>query len=420
MGNQKKVLFNSDNVIINYIELVKYLIKKIPFVVVLMIVFSFLISAGKYVLDKKTVSNAQENSALVEAERDLDRLIREYELEKEYKEESIIMNLHHKEVHVGGIQVFIDVDEEIRTSVMDAYYFYLTGGSLADDVVEEDDVLKNSKYVQELFLISRNIDNVEKDTTVIDIRFMNISEDECRRYIDIIKNSLNEYNSQLQAQGIDSRVLITDEYYYITRNNAYKETQDATEKNLEDIKKKIVDQEAKIATMRGNFASASEVKISGLYVVLGAAVGVFLAIVILLIAYIFNDKIKYAKELEDRTGMMMLAADVVSEQQIGLLISRLHSLCGENKTEPVYVVGKMDERIEKKWLEVRKEAQKKNLDIQIVGNIVDEAHAIENFRGHSKVIWSVSNRDTTYAYANRLMSDCDVKNANVIGYVFFS
>lgn len=423
MGIRRNVLFDTDNIQFNFVDAIKYILKHFKTILFVTLVFAIVVPSLKYVLDVNSVKAGEESievqmlrDELKENQKQFKDTQKAYELEVEYWNQSIIMQIQEKEVHTMVAQFYVEASEENLTNAVNAYLNYIKNGALFAEIYDKDKTIE-TKYLQEIISVSYTTTTVSKDSAIFDIKLVHVNQEDCMKYAGYIKDIILNYRDVLENVGVESELKIVDESYFVAKNNEYKKLQEAEITTIEGLRKKIDALEIKVTELEKNFINPS---FSIKYMVLGGFVGAFVIVLVLLMKYILNVNIKTPEEISERTEISMLGKAMRSEPDTQLLIARIHSLFLKNEDKTVYVIGKIEDDVREYWEKVQLEVKKYNIDLSILGDVVNDPEAVNVFEDNVNVIWCVSNKNTSYKYLNVLMDSCRIKNAKILGYAYYS
>ncbi|MGN1157556.1 MAG: hypothetical protein ACI4TK_15370, partial [Agathobacter sp.] len=364
---------------------------------------------------KETLEMQMLEDSLEENKKRLEDSKKAYELETEYWNQSVIMQIQEKEVHTMVTQFYVEASEENLTNAVNAYLNFIKNGALFAEIYDRDNTI-GTKYLQEIISVSYATTTVSKDSAIFDIKIVYANKEDCIKYATYIKEIVLNYRDSLENVGVASELKIVDESYYVAKNTEYKKLQETELTTIESLRKSIDTLELKVQELEQQFLSPS---FSVKYAVLGGVAGVFISVLILLVKYICNVNIKTAEEIGERTEISMLGKALDDEKETQLLISRIRSLFQNSENRDAFIIGIVDETVCKYWENIRLEVKKYDINLEVLGDVVNDSDAINGFEDNVNVVWCVSNKNTSYKYLNMLMDCCRVKKAKILGYAFY-
>ena len=377
-------------------------------------------AAEKYVFSGKENEEIQ-NALLIE------RFIGE---NKRYIQNSILMDLNAYEVPKLRMQYYVDLtsdyDEDTefdhKMAVINAYQSFVVSSALSQKFVDDLELNIERLYIEEL--ISYGLSD-GGNGFYIEVVFDD--EDTLLAMADIIKNELEDLSAKID-NDIDPHtlVLLSDEvkvtmdakiadrqsreasriYSYQSQLNTAKANM--TEEQLAALK-------AGGELLRNNNESQPAPIIEPTYnyrtIILSAIVGIMLAVIWLMVRWIFARKLQSCIELEDIYGMRLLGTVEAADKQKGkvylklkqlknrgkrilsenenleLIVSNIELFCKKNGLNLIYITGSELEKVDEHIMnDIKAHLQDSGFQVSIGENICYDAKSLKEINNMDGVV----------------------------------
>ena len=323
--------------IITVADLIKEIVRKFWLVIVLAIVFAGLLGGYKYVKDSKAVEtekiaentsdvsssnlSAEDQEAVQNVLLVQDNLLQQ----QEYADNSVLMQIDPLKEDIVILQYYFDTEQsvgsDVRYSLLNAYQNYVNEGNLAADLEEYGQQME-VQYLGELITCETNMNDssnmvlIEGIGTSFTIKVIHEDQELCTSLAEDIKACIQQYQINLNnTMGRHELELVDESYsqvvdkdlwtYKFDRVNSITSMQekiDALKENLSEDQLAVVEaysSQAKDENIEAEDSSTNvSVSISKKHVLVGGAIGVVLACLFIIIAYIMRGTINKAEDLQ--------------------------------------------------------------------------------------------------------------------------
>lgn len=444
-------------------DLIKECIRKIWIIIVAMVVFGILLAGFRYAKDKKNIANTTvaESTEKVDVEKIVDDLesddynqvmtyvdLTNYrDQNRLYTADAKLMKINPYKVDTVLLQYYVNAeDENTRKDMAAAYLSYISGGSLAADVVENNDLEDSSSDIQELIQcdatgLTTGTAFYTENTNTINMYVYGVDEQDAKDIASYVKESMDAYSQKLSAVAPHTLTLF-EEQYSVTcatklvslKNDrfgnlmTYNDRTTSYEGLLSDRQKesaqKIVsaqkeNDELEDSNETGKTAKKDETpkaSISKKYLVVGAFLGLVLAVVIIVLRYMFDPTIKTSKDLQMFYGTNFIG-DVAQADGALLAASKIINMCSNRQIKKVLIAGKMATENEAAIKEVVDAVEKKGIVADIIGDILTDADAVQTLEAKSNVVLVEAVRKSKYEDFNQEKALCESLDAQLLGYI---
>lgn len=444
-------------------DLIKECIRKIWIIIVAMVVFGILLAGFRYAKDKKNIANTTvaESTEKVDVEKIVDDLesddynqvmtyvdITNYrDQNRVYTADAKLMKINPYKVDTVLLQYYVNAeDENTRKGMAAAYLSYISGGSLAADVVENNDLEDSSSDIQELIQcdatgLTTGTSFYTENTNTINMYVYGVDEQDAKDIASYVKESMDAYSQKLSAVAPHTLTLFEEQYSvtcatklvslkndrfgnlitYNDRTTSYEGL--LSDKQKESAQKIIAAQkendELKDSDETGKTAKKDETpkaSISKKYLVVGAFLGLVLAVVIIVLRYMFDPTIKTSKDLQMFYGTNFIG-DVAQADGALLAASKIINMCSNRQIKKVLIAGKMASENEAAIKEVVDAVEKKGIVADIIGDILTDADAVQTLEAKSNVVLVEAVRKSKYEDFNQEKALCESLDAQLLGYI---
>ena len=444
-------------------DLIKECIRKIWIIIVAMVVFGILLAGFRYVKDKKNIANTTiaESTEKVDVEKIVDDLesddynqvmtyvdLTNYrDQNRVYTADAKLMKLNPYKVDTVLLQYYVNAeDENTRKDMAAAYLSYISGGSLAADVVENNDLEDSSSDIQELIQcdatgLTTGTSFYTENTNTINMYVYGVDEQDAKDIASYVKESMDAYSQKLSAVAPHTLTLFEEQYSVtcatklvslkndrfgnlITYNDRTTSYEGLLSDKQKESAQKIVsaqkeNDELEDSDETGKTAKKDETpkaSISKKYLVVGAFLGLVLAVVIIVLRYMFDPTIKTSKDLQMFYGTNFIG-DVAQADGALLAASKIINMCSNRQIKKVLIAGKMASENEAAIKEVVDAIEKKGIVADIIGDILTDADAVQTLEAKSNVVLVEAVRKSKYEDFNQEKALCESLDAQLLGYI---
>ena len=444
-------------------DLIKECIRKIWIIIVAMVVFGILLAGFRYAKDKKNIANTTvaESTEKVDVEKIVDDLesddynqvmtyvdLTNYrDQNRLYTADAKLMKINPYKVDTVLLQYYVNAeDENTRKDMAAAYLSYISGGSLAADVVENNDLEDSSSDIQELIQcdatgLTTGTAFYTENTNTINMYVYGVDEQDAKDIASYVKESMDAYSQKLSAVAPHTLTLFEEQYSvtcatklvslkndrfgnlmtYNDRTTSYEGL--LSDKQKESAQKIVSAQkendELEDSNETGKTAKKDETpkaSISKKYLVVGAFLGLVLAVVIIVLRYMFDPTIKTSKDLQMFYGTNFIG-DVAQADGALLAASKIINMCSNRQIKKVLIAGKMATENEAAIKEVVDAVEKKGIVADIIGDILTDADAVQTLEAKSNVVLVEEVRKSKYEDFNQEKALCESLDAQLLGYI---
>lgn len=444
-------------------DLIKECIRKIWIIIVAMVVFGILLAGFRYAKDKKNIANTTvaESTEKVDVEKIVDDLesddynqvmtyvdLTNYrDQNRLYTADAKLMKINPYKVDTVLLQYYVNAeDENTRKDMAAAYLSYISGGSLAADVVENNDLEDSSSDIQELIQcdatgLTTGTAFYTENTNTINMYVYGVDEQDAKDIASYVKESMDAYSQKLSAVAPHTLTLFEEQYSvtcatklvslkndrfgnlmtYNDRTTSYEGL--LSDKQKESAQKIVSAQkendELEDSNETGKTAKKDEApkaSISKKYLVVGAFLGLVLAVVIIVLRYMFDPTIKTSKDLQMFYGTNFIG-DVAQADGALLAASKIINMCSNRQIKKVLIAGKMATENETAIKEVVDAVEKKGIVADIIGDILTDADAVQTLEAKSNVVLVEAVRKSKYEDFNQEKALCESLDAQLLGYI---
>lgn len=444
-------------------DLIKECIRKIWIIIVAMVVFGILLAGFRYVKDKKNIANTTvaESTEKVDVEKIVDDLERDdynqvmtyvdltnyRDQNRLYTADAKLMKINPYKVDTVLLQYYVNAeDENTRKDMAAAYLSYISGGSLAADVVENNDLEDSSSDIQELIQcdatgLTTGTAFYTENTNTINMYVYGVDEQDAKDIASYVKESMDAYSQKLSAVAPHTLTLFEEQYSvtcatklvslkndrfgnlmtYNDRTTSYEGL--LSDKQKESAQKIVSAQkendELEDSNETGKTAKKDEApkaSISKKYLVVGAFLGLVLAVVIIVLRYMFDPTIKTSKDLQMFYETNFIG-DVAQADGALLAASKIINMCSNRQIKKVLIAGKMATENEAAIKEVVDAVEKKGIVADIIGDILTDADAVQTLEAKSNVVLVEAVRKSKYEDFNQEKALCESLDAQLLGYI---
>ncbi|MCR4842840.1 MAG: hypothetical protein K5840_06230 [Eubacterium sp.] len=431
---------------IDLLDLIKKCLKKWPVILACMLAFAVVVPglqyfrmSRSYEAQKAEIMSAatddEEESDLpvltLSQQEDVDRAIKNYELnieDENYISESIRLSLNYKAVDTVAIQFYIKANENVG-DLKDAYISFINNSGYIEKVMESITWEDEPQYISELVNITFPGSNLSTSSTFEQAItgayfYVNVKapdREKAEEVAAVIKEALEEEATVLDETIQKHKLTYLGDNYFQDVDDEIREdlatirerinNRQSTIANLEnsfdDDQKEVweaylEDQEVIEATESGDALSQNQkAQISALeepafskkFVVLGAIVGIFLAVLALTFFYVIGGKIHTTGEVAGQLKLSVLYAFTRKDRyQVdkAIFLSRLRVLCEKQGITEVDFVSTIEMDGERMQLleEIMSEAASFGVAMHVGSSILTNPDAVTSAGNSGNVIFA--------------------------------
>ena len=458
--------------IVSLSDLVEEILRKIWLVVIFAVIFALIFGGYKYRQDKaaaEVASTVQEDNleASVSSEEMLQvkyvqGLQDQLSWQEEYMDNSVLMQINPYAENRVSIQFVIRTQEAEVSSVMRAFDNYVTGGGLAEALQEKYPEF-GANYLTELFSFDRdvNVINSENGETieltengnVFCINVVQADRDSCEALAaDVIAavgdfqtasvQTLGNYDVEMLDQ-VSSTVVDQELQTYQTEQNSSLET---LRNNLTDRKAELSDVQLQLLNQdsENDVSSVSDagtpvsVSISKKYVGVGALAGVVLAVIVIILRYIFRGTVNLSREFQTMFNLGVLGqVDLYEkknilvaawrrllnkrkftslEEQKQLALENILSYSRQNEQQKILFVGSGDKMHDMPWMDqLMSELKQEGIQTDFAEKFPYSPQAMAKAQEYGAVIFVETLRTSRYDDVLNGVKKCLEQNREIGG-----
>lgn len=458
--------------IVSLSDLVEEILRKIWLVVIFAVIFALIFGGYKYRQDKaaaEVASTVQEDNleASVSSEEMLQvkyvqGLQDQLSWQEEYMDNSVLMQINPYAENRVSIQFVIRTQEAEVSSVMSAFDNYVTGGGLAEALQEKYPEF-GANYLTELFSFDRdvNVINSENGETielaengnVFCINVVQTDRDSCEALAaDVIAavgdfqtasvQTLGNYDVEMLDQ-VSSTVVDQELQTYQTEQNSSLET---LRSNLTDRKAELSDVQLQLLNQdsENDVSSVSDagapvsVSISKKYVGVGALAGVVLAVIVIILRYIFRGTVNLSREFQTMFNLGVLGqVDLYEkknilvaawrrllnkrkftslEEQKQLALENILSYSRQNEQQKILFVGSGDKMHDMPWMDqLMSELKQEGIQTDFAEKFPYSPQAMAKAQEYGAVIFVETLRTSRYDDVLNGVKKCLEQNREIGG-----
>lgn len=476
MNSKKDYKKVQDSRIVSVTELLLELFKRIKLIMLAAVVFAVALGGYKYIKDKKSadispaeVSIEEAGKSLTEEELEQVRLT-EYtqtslEKKQEYAEKSVLMQLDPYNVSTASIQFLIGTDNnEQLADLKYAYYMYVNDGQLLEDL-EDSGVKEETQYLNEIISYEDASANNGSNTTgnmvttntgsTFGVKVKYIDRESCEKLADNIISCISDYAKTLSGKMYTHTVTMVNCSYsnMVDSSVAQKQSDCMTAiTTLKDQTKQLTEQlnaTQKLMLEKENQESSSDedkaavvtkVSISKKYIGLGGAIGIVLAVLYIIIAYLLRGTINSSNDIKYLYNSRVLAEIPVSgknalyrkvrkkllkdsasndrESALKLLVSNVKYECEKNGIHEMIMAYACEDKYMQTWVgEAEQQLQEAGIKLCKVSGGLEQAQAVEEMSRLKNIVLVEKLSGARYETITREMEICMEHNMELIGIV---
>lgn len=336
---------------IYFSELIFYCLERWRAVIAVMLILAVLLGGYKYIrssvnasaeeVSDNTAIEEQEDEETSEAEYYESAIaVREEYLEqlKEYIDNSVIMNINAYSVDTARVIYSLEADDTATAGVLTAVYEeFVTGGSLAEIILAEDNSISESDlqyligFSSSEIASSGNVYEIigtaseatagmvfsdEGQTVVFEIKAAAESAEKSELYAELIQEAVLAYSAEAETlagehvlslilSGCTTEINQTIQSYQTSTLNTYTTAITALQTLRDDLENaEELEEEENSQISTGTYGSAKKNLI--MYALLGLLLGFAGSIFVLALIFMMNGRLNSVKNFEEQFGMSVL------------------------------------------------------------------------------------------------------------------
>ncbi|WP_296115929.1 hypothetical protein [uncultured Eubacterium sp.] len=476
MNSKKDYKKVQDSRIVSVTELLLELFRRIKLILLAAVVFAVALGGYKYIKDKKSadisptaVSVEEAGKSLTEEELEQVRLA-EYtqtslEKKQEYAEKSVLMQLDPYNVSTASIQFLIGTDNnEQLADLKYAYYMYVNDGQLLEDL-EASGVKEETQYLNEIISYEDASVNNGNSTTgnmvttntgsTFGVKVKYTDKESCENLADSIISCISDYAKTLSGKMYTHTITMVNCSYsnMVDSSVAQKQSdcmtaittlKDQTKQLTEQLsttQKIVLEKESQEASSDEDKAAVvTKVSISKKYIGLGGAIGIVLAVLYIMIAYLLRGTINSSNDIKYLYNSRVLAEIPVSgknvlyrkvrkillkdsasndrESALKLLVSNVKYECEKNDIHEMIMAYACEDKYMQTWVgEAEQQLQEAGIKLCKVSGGLEQAQAVEEMSRLKNIVLVEKLSGARYETITREMEICMEYNMDLMGIV---
>lgn len=449
-------------IVIDIRDMLAELIRKAWLIVIFIIVCAVAVGGAKYYKDYNNVSNVEENVKTefsVEEQAAINAYIglkQQLENQVEYMDDSVYMSLNPYNLYKTDIQYYIaDTNEMLMTDLMYAYQFFVLNGGLVSELYEIDDSIE-TEYLQEIITMEKmsGSDNLKRN--VMNITLYGNTQEDVERLAENVKQQVEQYHDNVSGTVGTHSLIFLNESTKLGSDTNIANTQSNALNNLLSLKKNVESTKESLSSAQLAEAEALDsknvgdketdtanvsvdnVSISKKYLVVGAAAGLILGILVILLRYLFSNTLKGVRDLQKMHGLSFLGSVSVRKKNLldrlavkifgrepilnqkveqKLLESQLLSISKNHSITEIALTGNEKLKNSKPISSLLESFAEKDVHVKWIGNLSEDPEAIEQLEKYHNVVFVEQLRKSHYESVFYNVKLCEEQGINILGYV---
>lgn len=350
--------------------------------------------------------------------------------QNDYISNSVFMNIDpYKE---GNTTLYYNITylTTVDATIIGRYIDYAGSNAFYEAVVQKMSTEMEVQYVKELITCTQNTVDMNRYYTEFYIKVIADSQELCEDIADAVDNVMQAYISENQGETAGYTIDTVDSGYsemvdtelynkqYVSTSNYYnlQSMYNATIATFTDNMKLVyaATDEELAGTAQGDTTSSEvyapyRVK----YVVLGALIGIFLAVLGIILAYLLSNKVKTEADLESIYDLNVFGTGT----ELPLVAANMNNVCSKRGINSVVLCGTISESNKSIMNKLIDEMQKKGIELTIAGDIGKDVEAREMLASCEHVVFVSQNKKTTYPEVESWLKLCRDLGISVLGAV---
>ncbi len=468
--------------IITVADLLREIGRRIWIVIVLVVIFAILLGGYKYYSDRKSAQNKEASSEEVAVDTSLDKeeqaavnnvLVAQANMDEQqnYVDNSVLMQIDPFDESTVVLQYHVDVpdgeDAEMYSQdLMKSYEGYINNGALAASIVDEGYPLE-VQYLGELLSYASDFETEEDSdaavtgvavptSTTFDLKIIQVDEDAAEELADLIVKDLESYTKVLDDSVGEHNLVLVDRSYSRVVDNSLRTYKYDRINSISTMEERIEELETDLSSTQLEYlqqredqkesaaadnaeetgaSAASSVHISGRYIVLGAVIGLILALLYIILAYVLRGRINTANDIrylynlrvlgelrtasgEDGKALRKRHIRISPQQQIDLAVANLKDACQEKGIQNLLFSGSGRLEQDRKLADQLGEALRGyGIKTEYVADLAYSVDAIDLMTDHKAVVLLEKIRHSDYMTMEAEIRTCMEHEAEIIGVV---
>jgi len=470
MEKREKEYTNLDQErIVTVSDLLKEILRRIGLVIILGIIVAALCCGYKYAKDSKAAkaANSEDTTTTIKLtdkeQTDVNNVIAVQDNMKEqqaYLDNSVLMQINaYDESRVTLQYRIITGDKQLSKDLLSAYDNYVTNGSLAQDMINHG-IDMDLQYLTELLYFEKDSDkdsdkdDGNSDSTVItdtpaltfEIRVIHKNQKSCEELAAVIPECLSDFEQKLQeSTGSHELNLVDQSYaevvdqglwtYKIDRVNSVV----SMKERVDSLKEKLsADQVALVEKKDVAKKEVVKAHISKKCAVLGLGIGIILAILYIVITYIWRGTINNEKDVtylygvqlmgtlkgKNKKSMLLRLYDnlrgkkpVDFSVEEAIVCADVTGYCSRNQIQKLLLLSS-EEVTETAWIDTLvKKLKEAGVEATVETDILSSAAAREKAAGYEVAVLIAQVRRSAYDTLEQELGFCQLQNIQIAGAI---
>lgn len=480
---QKSAPKDGQERIITLGDLMKEILRRLPLVILVMVIFAVLLGGYQYIQDKKAaelaaapVEEAVENTLTEDEQEEVNnvlKVIANLKEQQEYVENSVLLKINAYDESQVTLQYYINADidaevesgsiEDYRQDLLDSYQAYISNGALSA-AVKEAGVELELQYIAELISFEATDEDSESLTTNVSSTFyvtvIHVDQESCEELAAVVEECLSNY-AQVLNSSVGSHSLELMEYTYteVVDKSLWTYKYDRVnsivtmQTKVETLEAELTSEQIQILELQTEADSTEEVEeessetivsvsISKKYLLLGAAIGLILACLYIVLSYIMRGTINEPKDLQYLYGVRVLGelhaggkrnpfvrlgnlligkkeVYLTPEEEQALLFSNIRLFCEKNQADHVLLLFG-SAKLPKDWAAALSEQlAAAGIAAETAENPVYSAQALERLAEYDTVVLIEQVRGSRYEVLEKEIGLCEASGIEIAGAAVF-
>ena len=239
---------------------------------------------------------------------------REIDHQREYLEESILMQLDYYDIHEAKVSLYISTDYQImpdmeyqntdeRGTILNVYHVACTCDKVLEEVARQMGI--ETKYLKELVTVTTS------NNRILSIYVWQTNSADAERIRDLILAQMDGVGEEITNTIGEHTMSVVNDSVGVVVDTSVADLQEEARGRLTEAETSLaqVQSELKAVTKSadtGTSAGTAAVKDSFVWAVIGGIVGVFLGTVAACWGFIFGDKVTSGEEIKCRFGIKLI------------------------------------------------------------------------------------------------------------------
>ena len=464
--------------IVTIADLIRAIIRKLWIVVAAAVIFAALFGGYKYVKDSKAAASAKTESSTDmkvklddDARAEVNNVLAiqdNLDQQQTYADNSVLMEIDPYNESLVTLQYHYSPDsKDYSSDLLNSYMSYVNNGGLSSDL-EAAGIDLDVQYISELLNCKSNSDTTKSTSSddnnitlnskseSFEIKIIHSNKEECEEMAEKVITCMENYQQQLQSRvGGHSLTLVDQSYARVVDNSlmTYKydrvnsivsmqqRINELTEKMTAD-QTAVIDKYNEDAKADAKSSSASDetdtadthVSISKKYVVVGAAAGIVLSCLAIIILYVMRGTINKTEdirsiynlrvigELENKNkkgkSIFSKSTGLSLDEQKALLLASLKVTCQKEAIEKLLISGSSIADVEdgvKEYLKA--ELKKDGVEVCITDSFLTSGKALEKLAEYDHVLLIEQIGHSRYDDLTAELRICLEQQADIVGTV---